>query len=196
MRAANPNAIYHLHVYDDASFDDTHGKAFSNKNEPVNFVVISPEAPDQPYYPRTIAYGSQTGDYQIEYVQRLSHLGTIDPGDTFGSYTIEPENVLSLYTFTGTSNQSRILTLTPSSGDAWLGMAIFQPGSSPEIQLQGSHQAIASALASAPGQPLTINFSMTSAGTYALLIWSQSATSTTTFTLQAYSPLYLPLLRR
>lgn len=192
LRVADTNANYDLDVYAAADYSDWKGS--SHNTGPVDFVVVTLEAPDQPYYPRAAVIGNRTGNYQIEYVERLAGLGTIDPGDIFGPFTLQPENVLSLYSFTGVMNQPGCLMVTPASADALLGVAVFKPGSDPGIHLQGRDLAIASAIAGAPGKTVAVNYRMTGIGTYGVVVWNQGGGNPATFTLRSCSSQYLPLI--
>ena len=194
LRQANPDASYTLSVFEDSGY--LHREGGSTSPGPVEFVTIAPEAPDGAYYPRAYATGAQTGSYSIEYVERLAALGTLDPGDSFGPSIIQPQNVLSLFSFTGVADSASCLRLTPTSGDAQLGLAVFRYAADVTPLLQGRQLAHAAALATAPGQPVAVSFPMPTAGAYALLVWNQGSTTLTTFNLQVCQAVYLPVIRK
>jgi hypothetical protein len=189
IRMNNTDSNYDLRLYSDANYTSpTLARSNQGAGE-VDFIVIDEQAPDDGRYPMTYSRrltGNETGSYQIESVRRHDHLDSdgIDPADSFGPYPMFTTTVIRLYTFGETAGEETCISVSPISGDARLGVAVFAPGSAPDDYYFDRSEALASAVASGGGDSVSIDYTAPSGGTYGLVVWNEGSSSLTNFNIE------------
>jgi hypothetical protein len=148
----------------------------------VDFMVIDGNhAPSGDYY-ATISTYAGTGNYNIEFATRTTDVLT----GTFGPYTITPAQVVRVWDAWLDAGVRKYYALRPTSGDADLGMALFDsdPATS-TTWYQGRSQYIAYADSAGAGGAEFMSYQAVTADWHGLVVWNTAATSTTSFYLYA-----------
>jgi hypothetical protein len=200
IRTDNPESDYNLRLYEDADYTTRLALSGLGKGE-VEFIAIDRQAPGATRYLMTYSYGSsETGSYHIEYVRRDEYLSSdgIDPDDSFGPYSMDATAVIRLYSFADTEGERTCISVNPTSGNTWLGVAVFAPGSSPDDYFFSRSDALASAVASAEGGSASIDYTVPSSGRYGLVVWNQSSNGTIEYVIEGCTPeqhtVFLPII--
>jgi hypothetical protein len=160
----------------------------------VNFIVVSQDAPEDPRYPLVYSAGSNTGNYQIEYAQRTRYFGTgIDPDDSYGPYTMNTNSVIRIWSIYEPGESENCISIVPTSGDAQLGVAIFESGD----YYYNRDEALVKAVAATGGSNVSVSYVAPSTGVYGLVVWNEGSSSSTDFNIEGCTSsagVFLPIV--
>jgi hypothetical protein len=84
----------------------------------------------------------------------MGYLGLVSPGESFGPYTLDSTSVIRLWTLFEAAGNSSCISIEPTSGDARLGVALFNPGTGDYFDRD---DALAQAVASTGGGSVSID---------------------------------------
>jgi hypothetical protein len=196
IRASDSSADYDLRLYSDSNYSSLLDGSYYVGGY-VDFVVIDQDAPNATRYPLVYSWDG-TGSYQIEYLQRIAYFPSgINPGDSYGPYTMGTSSVIRLWTLGLTAGSENCVSVEPTSGDARLGVAVFAPGTSPNYYF-GRSQALAQAVATTGGSKVNLNYTAPSTtGVYGLVVWNESPNTTSSFYLEGCedeNKVFLPIV--
>jgi hypothetical protein len=184
IRMNESAADYNLRLYSDSSYTTQLALSGRGAGE-VDFVVIDQSAPNAVRYPMTYSWNGETGDYRIEYLERIDWFDTgIDPADSHGPYTMGTGDVIRLWTLSEDEADETCISVNPTSGDAQLGVAVFAPGSAPDNYYFRRIDALASAVASTGGDNVAIEYTAPTDGVYGLVVWNEGSSSSTDFNIE------------
>jgi hypothetical protein len=182
IRASTSSADYDPRLYSDSNYSSLLDGSYYGGGY-VDFVVIDQDAPDAMRYPLVYSWDG-TGSYQIEYLQRIDYFsGNINPGDSYGPYTMGTSSVIRLWTLGVAAESENCVAVEPTSGDGRLGVAVFARSTTDYYHDRG--EALAQAVATTGGNRVELNYTATSTGgVYGLVVWNESPGTTSSFYLE------------
>jgi hypothetical protein len=172
---------YDIYLFNNSVYGDPADHALledSTLSSTVDFTVIDGNhAPSGDYY-TTVSTYSGTGNYNIEHATRMTdvHLGT------FGPYSMTAAQVMKVWDAWLQAGVRKYYALRPVSGDANLGMALFDsdPATSATFY-QGRSQYLAYADSAGAGGAELMDYQTDTTDYHGLVVWNNAATTTTTF---------------